>query len=123
MIAVRSAGGVARHQRRLGAPQEVRPVPGGHEEMLELTESEYAPWTIVEATSKSYTRKQCLRDHHRRAGEAAWGRRLRRAVMRPAEVSQDAELRAAMESLSEGGLMLETLDLTRSLDREATSAK
>ena len=28
------------------------------EEMLELTESEYAPWTIVEATSKSYTRKK-----------------------------------------------------------------
>ena len=28
------------------------------EEMLELTESEYAPWTIVEATSKSHARKK-----------------------------------------------------------------
>ena len=28
------------------------------EEMLELTESEFAPWTIVEATSKWYARKQ-----------------------------------------------------------------
>ena len=28
------------------------------EEMLELTESEYAPWTIVEATSKWYARKK-----------------------------------------------------------------
>ena len=29
-----------------------------YEEMLELTESEYAPWTIVEATSKSHTRQK-----------------------------------------------------------------
>ncbi len=41
------------------------------EEMLELTESEYAPWTIVEATSKSYTREVRVRDHHQRAGKAA----------------------------------------------------
>src|SRR5207248_3367030 len=28
------------------------------EEMLELTDSEYAPWTIVEATSKFYARRK-----------------------------------------------------------------
>ena len=28
------------------------------EEMLELTESEFAPWTIVEATSKWHARKK-----------------------------------------------------------------
>jgi polyphosphate kinase 2 (PPK2 family) len=38
----------------------------------------------------------------------------------PAEVAKDADLRAAMESLGGGeALMLETLDLTRKLDREA----
>src|SRR5271157_3174987 len=30
------------------------------EEMLELTESEFAPWTIVEATSKSFARRKVL---------------------------------------------------------------
>ena len=45
----------ARHKKYGRVP--VRPT----EEMLELTESEYAPWTIVEATSKWRTRRKCSR--------------------------------------------------------------
>ena len=89
------------------------------EEMLELTESEFAPWTIVEATSKWYARKKIFETivsvMEKRLGAEAPPR-----VEIPAEVAKDADLRAAMESLGGGeALMLETLDLTRKLDREA----
>lgn len=73
------------------------------EEMLELTESEFAPWTIVEATSKWHER--------RRVFETIIGaleRRLGNQAPRRADVSaaasKDAELRAAMDTLGEGGL-------------------
>jgi polyphosphate kinase 2 (PPK2 family) len=68
------------------------------EEMLELTESEFAPWTIVEATSKWYARKKIFETivsvMEKRLGADAPPR-----VEIPAEVAKDADLRAAMESL------------------------
>jgi len=68
------------------------------EEMLELTESEFAPWTIVEATSKWYARKKIFETivsvMEKRLGADAPPR-----VEVPAALAKDAELRAAMESL------------------------
>ena len=70
--------------------------------MLELTESEFAPWTIVEATSKSYTRKQVF-ETIISAIEKKLGPKAPPISDVFAESSKDAELRAAMESLSGGG--------------------
>ncbi len=68
------------------------------EEMLELTEAGYAPWTIVEATSRWWARKKIFETII-----AALERRLG-AGAPPVETSveddeRDADLRAAMESL------------------------
>ena len=85
------------------------------EEMLELTESEFAPWTIVEATSKWHTRKKDLRDDHRRHGEAprdqraAQGRRYGRGGQRRGVAGGDGIAGRRRT------LMLETVDLTRAL--------
>jgi polyphosphate kinase 2 (PPK2 family) len=68
------------------------------EEMLELTESEYAPWTIVEATSKWYARKKIF-DSIIAAIEERLGANAPPRVNAPASAARDAELRAAMESL------------------------
>jgi polyphosphate kinase 2 (PPK2 family) len=72
------------------------------EEMLELTESEYAPWTIVEATSKWYARQKVFETII-----AAIEMRLGPDAPPRAEGGirelHDADLRAAMDSLSEGG--------------------
>ncbi|MGB7759948.1 MAG: hypothetical protein WBL61_08970, partial [Bryobacteraceae bacterium] len=72
------------------------------EEMLELTESEFAPWTIVEATSKWFARKRIFDTI-----VAALERRLGAnapppSVEIPAVAAKDAELREAMDSLAEG---------------------
>lgn len=68
------------------------------EEMLELTESEYAPWTIVEATSRWYARNKIFETII-----AALEQRLGPNVpprAEPAEAAvKDADLRQAMESL------------------------
>jgi polyphosphate kinase 2 (PPK2 family) len=73
------------------------------EEMLELTESEYAPWTIVEATSKWHARKKVFETiiiaMEKRLGTNAPSRTLAEAAM-----PRDAELRAAAESLGRGTL-------------------
>jgi polyphosphate kinase 2 (PPK2 family) len=73
------------------------------EEMLELTESEFAPWTIVEATSKWQARKRIFETI-----TGAMERRLGTNAPPRVEVSgaaaKDAELREAMESLGGGGL-------------------
>jgi hypothetical protein len=69
--------------------------------MLELTESEYAPWSIVEATSKWYTRKKVL-EAVITAIEKSLGSKAPPTDV-AAEFSKDAELRAAMDSLTEGG--------------------
>jgi polyphosphate kinase 2 (PPK2 family) len=73
------------------------------EEMLELTDSEYAPWTIIPATSKSYTRK-CVFETIISALERQLGPKAPPPDGVSADVSKDAELRAAMDSLSEGRL-------------------
>jgi len=73
------------------------------EEMLELTESEYAPWTIVAATSKSYTRK-CVFETIINALEKRLGSKAPQRASISRKASKDAELRAAMDSLSKGRL-------------------
>jgi polyphosphate kinase 2 (PPK2 family) len=71
------------------------------EDMLELTESEYAPWTIVEATSKWYARHKVFETIiaaiEMRLGANAPPRETATAALK------DADLREAMESLSKGG--------------------
>jgi polyphosphate kinase 2 (PPK2 family) len=69
-----------------------------YEQMLELTDSDYAPWTIVAATSKWHTRRKVFetiiaRLEQRLGAAAPVGSKS--AIDR----SRDAELRAAMESL------------------------
>ncbi|MEI9970918.1 MAG: hypothetical protein WDO73_02065 [Ignavibacteriota bacterium] len=66
--------------------------------MLELTDSEYAPWTIVEATSKWYARKK-LFDTLIAAMEKRLGANAPPRSALAAETAEDADLRAAMESL------------------------
>ena len=71
--------------------------------MLELTDTEYGPWTIVEATSKWYARKKVF-DTIIAAMEKRLGAD---APPRPEESNaprRDADLRAAMETLGGGGL-------------------
>ena len=86
------------------------------EEMLELTDTEFAPWTIVEATSKWYARKK-LFDAIIAAMEKRLGTDAPPRSTTAADSSEDAELRAVMESLGGAKKMLETIDLTRKLDR------
>jgi polyphosphate kinase 2 (PPK2 family) len=72
------------------------------EEMLELTESEYAPWTIVEATSRWHARRKVfltLTD----ALERALGPNAPVEEDVPADDRRDAELRAAMDTLEHDG--------------------
>jgi PPK2 family polyphosphate:nucleotide phosphotransferase len=72
------------------------------EEMLELTESEYGPWTIVEATSRWHARKRVFETiiaaMERRLGPKA----PPRAGFEDSE-EKDADLRAAMDSLGGKG--------------------
>ena len=71
--------------------------------MLELTESEYAPWTIVEATSKWHTRRKVfetiIATLEKRLGDKAPPR-----TPPPRTRRKTRNLRAAMESLSGDGL-------------------
>ncbi len=73
------------------------------EEMLELTESEFAPWTIVEATSKWHARKKIfeaiINALEKRLGADAPPRIEGRGTE-----AKDDDLRQAMESLGGGGL-------------------
>ncbi len=66
------------------------------EEMLELTDSEYGPWTIVEATSRWYARKKIfetvIRALEGRLGKAAPPPR------KTVETKRETELRAAMDA-------------------------
>jgi polyphosphate kinase 2 (PPK2 family) len=72
------------------------------EEMLEQTDTEYAPWTIVEATSKWYARQKIfdtvIAALEKRLGPDA---PAESASAKPG--SADADLRAAMEAAGEGG--------------------
>jgi polyphosphate kinase 2 (PPK2 family) len=71
------------------------------EDMLELTESEYAPWTIVEATSKWHARRKVfetiISGLEIRLGDEAPPR-----IDVSASALKDADLRAAMDSFGEG---------------------
>lgn len=73
------------------------------EEMLELTESEYAPWTIVEGTSKWHARRKIF-DTIIAVMEKRLGADAPSLTETSADVLKDADLRAAMESLAGGGL-------------------
>jgi polyphosphate kinase 2 (PPK2 family) len=64
------------------------------EEMLEQTDTEYAPWTIVEATSKWYARKKVFDTIIARLGANAPPRSAPDTAK-----DKDADLREAMESL------------------------
>ena len=68
------------------------------EEMLEQTDTEYAPWTIVEATSKWYTRKK-LFDTIIAAMEKRLGANAPPRPPSDTAKAKDADLREAMESL------------------------
>jgi polyphosphate kinase 2 (PPK2 family) len=72
------------------------------EDMLELSESEFAPWTIVEATSKWHARQKVfetiIAGMEARLGANAPPHRETETV-----VLKDADLRAAMDSLGERG--------------------
>jgi polyphosphate kinase 2 (PPK2 family) len=71
------------------------------EEMLELTETDYAPWTIVAATSKWHARRKVF-ETLISVLEKRLGADAPPAAEQP-ESGKDAELRAAMESLEGDG--------------------
>jgi len=71
------------------------------EEMLELTESEFAPWTIVEATSKWYARRKIFQTIVA-ALEKRLGPNAPPVVETKKATAKDAELRAAMDSIPQG---------------------
>lgn len=74
---------------------------GAIEEMLEWTESEFAPWTIVEATSKWFARKKIFEALigvlEKRLGADAPAREDAGGA-----AARDADLREAMETLGGG---------------------
>jgi AMP-polyphosphate phosphotransferase len=72
------------------------------EDMLELTESEYAPWTIVEATSKWHARHKVF-ETVTAAIEMGLGAGAPPRPDAAVADDKDAELRAAMDSFGEGG--------------------
>ena len=68
------------------------------EEMLELTEAEFAPWTIVESTSKWHSRRKIF-DTIIGALEQRLGAKAPPRLREGAAGKQDAELREATERL------------------------
>ena len=74
-----------------------------YEEMLELTESEYAPWTIVEAKSKWHTRRKVFETIIATLEERL-GDKAPPASASTKDLAKDAHLREVMESLSGDGL-------------------
>ena len=67
--------------------------------MLELTESEFAPWTIVEATSKWHARRKVF-DTIIAAMEKRLGANAPPMAAAKDATLKDADLRAAMDSLA-----------------------
>ncbi|MEO8657839.1 MAG: hypothetical protein ABI693_05175 [Bryobacteraceae bacterium] len=68
------------------------------EEMLESTDTDYAPWTIVEATSKWHARRKVF-DTLINALENRLGAKAPPRAPEDDATDKDADLRAAMESL------------------------
>ncbi len=90
------------------------------EEMLELTESEYAPWTIVEAPLRNgipgkYVFETIIGALEKRLGAKAPPRVD--TISRGFERCRTARRNGFLERRQ--AVMLETMDLTRTLDREA----
>jgi polyphosphate kinase 2 (PPK2 family) len=73
------------------------------EEMLELTESEFGPWTVVEGTSKGHARRKIF-DTIIAAMEKRLGANAPPLAGAMDEAAKDADLRAAMESVSGANL-------------------
>jgi len=69
------------------------------EQMLEMTESEYGPWTIVEATSKWFARRKIFETII-----GAMEKRLGSAAPPVTSGARDADLRSAMEKLGESAV-------------------
>jgi len=69
------------------------------EEMLELTEAEYAPWTIVEATSKWFARRKVFQTIISAMEERLGDKAPPRVA---SDTREDEALRAAMDTLSGG---------------------
>ena len=70
------------------------------EEMLELTDSDYAPWVIVEAASRWHARRKVF-EALIGALETRLGPNAPRTVPAETDTAKDADLRAAMDSLAE----------------------
>ncbi|MGC4051025.1 MAG: hypothetical protein QM757_16800 [Paludibaculum sp.] len=70
--------------------------------MLELTESEFAPWTIVEATSRWYARRKVFLTIIA-ALEKALGPNVPPVEEAATEIRHDAELRRIMDTLEDEG--------------------
>jgi polyphosphate kinase 2 (PPK2 family) len=68
------------------------------EEMLELTDSEFAPWTIVEASSKWFARRKILETTIAALEERLGPQAPPQAP--PDKTAKDAELRAASRAIS-----------------------
>jgi polyphosphate kinase 2 (PPK2 family) len=68
------------------------------EEMLERTEAEYAPWTIIEATSRWWARKK-LFEVIIAALEQRLGKHAPKRDSSKQEEKRDADLRAAIDSM------------------------
>ena len=90
-----------------------------YEEMLELTESEYAPWTIVEAKSKWHARRKVFETIIATL-EKRLGRQGPACGRFPGRVVEGRRIESG-HGIAHGGwtLMLETIDLTKKLDRES----
>ena len=73
-----------------------------YEEMLEMTDSEYAPWTIVGATSKWHTRHRVFETIIATL-EKRLGAKAPATAATARDRSKDAQLRHAMESLEGSG--------------------
>lgn len=71
------------------------------DEALELTEAAYAPWSIVEATSKWWARKKIF-ETIVAALEKRLGDLAPPAVPENGKAAMDAQLRAAGETMGEG---------------------
>ena len=90
-----------------------------NEEMLEKTDVEYAPWTIIEATDRSYAAMKVLKTVTDRLEEA-----LREKAARKALKEQKKSMGSALgvESCFQNGV-LSGVDLTKSLTREEYKAQ
>jgi AMP-polyphosphate phosphotransferase len=74
------------------------------DEMLELTEAEFAPWTIVEASSKWWARKRIFETIVAALEKRLGANAPPAAAPERGKAAKDAQLRAAMETMGKGEL-------------------